>query len=103
MGIISQLAEKCKICPNRDKCDKKRMEACAYLDMVDAGKEAKEKYMLEQAKSCTQASKESLEDYAEALARSMQNALHAPLLDMSFGRLAQIECAYKKKTARRYN
>lgn len=60
------------------------------LDFMDAGKEAKEKYMLEQAKSCTQASKESLEDYATALARSMQNCAPAPLLDMCFGRLTPI-------------
>lgn len=32
MGAISQMAEKCQKCPNRDKCDHKRMEACAYYD-----------------------------------------------------------------------
>lgn len=33
MGSISQMAEKCQKCPDRDKCDHKRMEACAYIDM----------------------------------------------------------------------
>lgn len=32
MGAISQMAKKCQKCPERDKCDHKRMEACAYYD-----------------------------------------------------------------------
>lgn len=32
MGSLSQLAEKCQRCAHVDKCDHKRMEACAYLD-----------------------------------------------------------------------
>lgn len=32
MGSISQMAEKCHKCPDRDKCDHKRMELCAYID-----------------------------------------------------------------------
>lgn len=32
MGTISQMAEKCQKCPDRDKCDHKRMEMCAYID-----------------------------------------------------------------------
>lgn len=32
MGTISQMAEKCQKCPDRDKCDHKRMEMCAYFD-----------------------------------------------------------------------
>lgn len=32
MGSISRMAEKCRNCQIRDKCDKKRMEACAYFD-----------------------------------------------------------------------
>lgn len=31
MGL-SRLAEKCMVCPFRDKCDKKRMEAEAYME-----------------------------------------------------------------------
>lgn len=31
MGSISRMAEKCRSCQIRDKCDKKRMEACAYF------------------------------------------------------------------------
>ena len=30
MGL-SKLSEQCKKCPDRDICDEKRMEACAYL------------------------------------------------------------------------
>ncbi len=33
MGTISQMAEKCQKCPKRDKCDHKRMEMCAYIEM----------------------------------------------------------------------
>lgn len=32
MGNISRMAEKCRSCQIRDKCDKKQMEACAYFD-----------------------------------------------------------------------
>lgn len=32
MGSISRMAEKCRSCQIRDKCDKKRTEACAYFD-----------------------------------------------------------------------
>lgn len=32
MGAISQMSEKCQKCPDRDKCNHKRMEACAYYD-----------------------------------------------------------------------
>ena len=32
MGTISQMAQKCQKCPKRDKCDRKRMEMCAYID-----------------------------------------------------------------------
>lgn len=32
MRAISQMAEKCQKCPDRDKCSHKRMEACAYMD-----------------------------------------------------------------------
>lgn len=32
MGTISQMAEKCQKCPDRDKCNHKRMEMCAYID-----------------------------------------------------------------------
>ena len=31
MGTISQMAEKCQKCPERDKCDHKIMCACAYV------------------------------------------------------------------------
>lgn len=30
MRSITRMAEKCRNCQIRDKCDKKRMEACAY-------------------------------------------------------------------------
>lgn len=33
MGTISKMAEKCQKCPDRDKCDHKRMEACAYIEI----------------------------------------------------------------------
>lgn len=32
MGSIAKLSEKCKKCPWVEKCDHKRMEACAYYD-----------------------------------------------------------------------
>lgn len=32
MRSITRMAEKCRNCQIRDKCDKKRMEACAYFD-----------------------------------------------------------------------
>ena len=32
---ISQLSEKCQKCPRVNVCDKKRMEACAYMEMPD--------------------------------------------------------------------
>ena len=32
MGSISRLSEKCRECPFESKCDKKRMEALAYLE-----------------------------------------------------------------------
>lgn len=31
MGSLSRMSEVCSICPQKDKCSKKRMEACAYL------------------------------------------------------------------------
>lgn len=34
------MAEKCQKCPNRDKCDHKRMEACAYIEMPQIAREA---------------------------------------------------------------
>lgn len=33
MGSISRMTEKCQKCPDRDKCDKKRMESLAYIDI----------------------------------------------------------------------
>lgn len=30
-GSISRLSEKCSKCDKKDKCDHKRMEACAYI------------------------------------------------------------------------
>lgn len=32
MEILSKMATKCQSCPDRDKCDHKRMELCAYID-----------------------------------------------------------------------
>ena len=32
MGSITQLAEKCQKCKKANRCKKKRMEACAYID-----------------------------------------------------------------------
>lgn len=32
MGTISKMAERCQKCPDRDKCNHKRMEMCAYID-----------------------------------------------------------------------
>ena len=32
MSILSQLSEKCQQCPRVNRCNRKRMEACAYLD-----------------------------------------------------------------------
>lgn len=31
VGTVTMMAQKCQKCKRRDKCDKKRMEACAYL------------------------------------------------------------------------
>lgn len=36
MGSISRMAVKCQKCPDRDKCDKKRMESLAYIDTPSA-------------------------------------------------------------------
>lgn len=33
MGSISRMAGKCQKCPDRDKCDRKRMESLAYIDI----------------------------------------------------------------------
>ena len=30
---LSKLAEKCKSCPKSEKCDHKRMELCALMDL----------------------------------------------------------------------
>lgn len=35
MKITSQLSEKCQKCPRINICDKKRMEACAYMERHD--------------------------------------------------------------------
>lgn len=35
MKATSQLSEKCQKCPRVNICDKKRMEACAYMEMPD--------------------------------------------------------------------
>ncbi len=35
MEVISKLHEKCQKCPRVNICDKKRMEACAYMEMPD--------------------------------------------------------------------
>ena len=65
MGAITQLSEKCRKCQFVDKCDHKEMEHLAYYEpaassienflfdslSLDAGKEEKEKYLLEQIKS----------------------------------------------------
>lgn len=32
MGAVSRMATKCRKCPDRDKCNHKRIEACAYYD-----------------------------------------------------------------------
>lgn len=40
MGAIRKLADKCQLCRNVDKCDHKRMEACAYFE----GKNMAESY-----------------------------------------------------------
>lgn len=32
MGGLSKMATKCQVCPDRDKCNHKYMEACAYID-----------------------------------------------------------------------
>lgn len=40
MGTISQMAEKCQKCPKRDKCDHKRMEMCAYIEMPQIARES---------------------------------------------------------------
>lgn len=34
-GSMSQMAEKCQKCSDRDKCDNKRMEMCAYIKMPE--------------------------------------------------------------------
>lgn len=31
VGTVTMMAQKCQKCKRRDTCDKKRMEACAYL------------------------------------------------------------------------
>lgn len=35
MKTTSQLSEKCQKCPRVNICDKKRMEACAYIKIPD--------------------------------------------------------------------
>ena len=44
MGSLSRMSEECRKCPNRDKCEHKKMEACAFYDTIaiSAGKEAGE-------------------------------------------------------------
>lgn len=32
MGVVSRIATKCRKCPNMDKCNHKRIEACAYYN-----------------------------------------------------------------------
>lgn len=32
MGSLSRLSEKCRKCPFKEKCSKKRLEACAYIE-----------------------------------------------------------------------
>lgn len=32
MGAISRMATKCRKCPDREKCDYKNMELCAYIE-----------------------------------------------------------------------
>lgn len=44
MGTISKMAEICKLCPDRDKCDHKKMENCAYIEpktAMSAGADAR--------------------------------------------------------------
>lgn len=36
MKTTSQLSEKCQKCPRVNICDKKRMEACAYMEKRDS-------------------------------------------------------------------
>ncbi len=69
MGAITQLSEKCRKCLFVDKCDHKEMEHLAYYEpaassienflfdslSLDAGKEEKEKYLLEQIRSAVNA------------------------------------------------
>lgn len=31
MGSISRTAKKCRACPDKDKCNHKYLEACAYI------------------------------------------------------------------------
>jgi len=33
MSSVSRLSEKCRKCPNVKKCNNKRIEACAYMEM----------------------------------------------------------------------
>lgn len=40
MRTISQTSEKCQKCPDRDKCDYKRMCACVYVDEPQIAREA---------------------------------------------------------------
>lgn len=32
MGALKRMSKKCQECPNKDKCDHKRMELCAYFE-----------------------------------------------------------------------
>ena len=79
MCALSKLAKKCRECPFVSKCDKKKMEMYGYLEIpskiemgnmeafypsaLDASKEEKEKFIMQQIESAINTTEEEKKKY----------------------------------------
>lgn len=74
MGSISRMAGKCQKCPERDKCDKKRMESLAYID-IPASQIQKPAISVTPNISVNMVGEVCLEDIAKEISRKMSCAI----------------------------
>ncbi len=91
MGVLSKLAKQCRECPFISKCDKKKMEMYGYLEVppqieigsaetfnpsiLDAGKEEKEKFILQQIESARNATQTEKGKYFASISKKIANAI----------------------------
>ena len=91
MGVLSKLAKKCRECPLVSMCDKKKMETYEYLEIppkieigsaemfnpsiLDASKEEKEEFILQQIGATMNATQGDIEKYYADISQKIANTI----------------------------